>query len=176
MTLENKLKTVKTNVLKRLQESEIKEDDIYNFLFSELKDQEILTGSYSENTGNVGRILGGLERNTLYQVRGLQTDYFANDNTPFSEEAKEDIKAYQDLTIEAKNYVDTLAEPLTLEQFADKMHEFVKSKNLMVRETRRGSLVARYTTMFENSIEIKNTEEKFGNYTKAEISDALNKI
>jgi hypothetical protein len=179
MELTDKLKAVLDKVSARLAESEIVAGEFGYFLFEQLKEQGIVSGTYGQNVIDVGAFeyLIGYKLRT-HTLGGMNQDYIATCRTHVSGKMREDL--------EERELFDRIAIDYLREQFEGKevtKSELDKAASSYVREraprlsaVRQAVLTGTLLSTLEREVKIAREPVKIGDYRREDIEEALGKI
>jgi hypothetical protein len=180
-TLEQKLKNVKTRIMKDLEQNDLEESKYHEIMKQYLREEKVTNNETSIMTNIEITSLISSSKPIISQY-GLKNDYISLENKELPTEITEDIKKYNKLKIQLTNYLDETIKPneKTINQFIDIINSYINTNINSINENRRCIISNRMSFDFIGKIkyQFKKEEEKLpiGEYTFSELYNVINKI
>lgn len=177
--LEQKLENVVRKYSTMIEERELKEDELYDFVFKLLKEDGLLT---KRDPYTVGKMTAKLEHKTGTRLGfGIKHDYCFTQKTKISSLAIDDMQKYDKLVSSVELYLAKNAENgrIEREKFGFLIVEYVE-RNADVSGAsdayRLYGLMGSIKAKLERKFEIIESAQMIGQYNEDEIDKILKKI
>lgn len=179
LEIKGKLENILANISKTLSEKEVSQTDYYGLIYTELKAQDIVSGSRYNEAENTGFFTAILDRKlSLVFSTGLKQDYKSLKNTILSENARKDIEDFQNLKTEVGNHLKEQigTEQITERYFKDTIKNYLSSKLSKFEPFRKASLSGCFYATFYSNFNIVRPKRYAGKYEHENIEKVLKSI